>query len=207
MSALLGPEVLNAVAEPREELSALVAEIAPLEGIVQRMSRLMLAQLAVGWRHRMFHVFGVLDIVRSMEGDDLGRRSARTKDATPFDHPPLRGLHHAHWFEARFLEKNLFQHYSGKRGNARLHEKIRSAGEVGETPEEQSSLIAHAAVVDGFEERSAASRLTGEWIVYRADPAGNDYLLLATHDEGDKNIEAAIRAHCEPRFVDAIEGW
>ena len=102
---------------------------------------------------------------------------------------------------------NLYAHFGGLGGgNARLDAAIQS-GEAGGTPQEQASLIAHNTVVGGYEERAAAGSLTGEWIVYRDDPAGNDYLLLATHNEGDKVIEDAIRTYCEPNFVEAIEGW
>ena len=207
-SVLLGHEVMAAVAEPRDTLSGLVAELAPLDGIIQRMSHLLLAQLVAGSRHRMFGVLQVLDIVRGLDGYDPGRGSARTKDGVPFKHPPLRGLHHAHWFEPRFLPANLFAHFGGAQGgNARLDDVIQSAFEKGQTAKEIAKLVSQGVVVDGFGERAAAGRLTGEWIVYRADPAGNDYLLLATHNEGDEAIAGAIRAHCEPNFVEAIQGW
>jgi hypothetical protein len=206
-SVLLGPQVLAAVEEPREDLSGLVTDIAPLAGVIDRMSCLMLAQLAVGYRHRMFGVHHVLDIIRMIEGSDPLRRSARTKVGAPFKHPPLRGLHHWHWFEPVFLDANLYAEFGGQQGgNAKLDAAIR-AGEAGRTPEEQASLIAHNVVVGGYESRSQRRRLTGEWIVYREDPTGNDYLLLATHVEGNENIANAIRTHCESRFVNAIEGW
>jgi hypothetical protein len=48
--------------------------------------------------------------------------------------------------------------------------------------------LVHALVQENYMNRSQQARLTGEWIIFAKTAAGNVYLTLASHQEGDKQI-------------------
>lgn len=69
-----------------------------------RISNLLLAQLASVSKHRTFNYFSVTDVIQNLEG--IGRGSC-VRGEEPFKHLPLKGFWKAHFFDARFLLRNL----------------------------------------------------------------------------------------------------
>jgi hypothetical protein len=55
--------------------------------------------------------------------------------------------------------------------------------------------MVHTLVHDNYLTRARGARLTGEWIVFSKTSAGNFYLALANHLEGDKQIWNRIEAY------------
>jgi hypothetical protein len=65
--------------------------------------------------------------------------------------------------------------------------------------EKKIGAAVHAFVMGGYQERSNAAEMTGEWIVYACHEGVNYYLTLGTHTEGDDAILSRVRA-CSHEF-------
>lgn len=73
-----------------------------------RVSSLLFAQLSSISKHRTFDSFSVTDVIQQLEG--VGRNGC-VRCEEPFKHLPLKGFWKAHFFDARFLMKNLVNHW------------------------------------------------------------------------------------------------
>jgi hypothetical protein len=51
-----------------------------------------------------------------------------------------------------------------------------------------------------MEERGSQGKLTGEWIVFAKEDAGNYYLGIWPHTASDERIASSIKAACVPEF-------
>lgn len=96
-----------------------------------------------------------------------------TKRSTEFKKPPLKGLHHWHYYVHRrdFIEKNV--------KNQRKKHK-----EFADLPWEASIIT-----------KTAEEELTGEWIIFKKANGINTYICLAKHTDGDKSIHNRLIAN------------
>jgi hypothetical protein len=116
-----------------------------------------------------------------------------TKAATPFKRPPLLGFWHKHFFQAKFLLKNLRNEWSPKNPQfvSVVDEFCRDA-HVGK--------FTHEAVIGLYERRCGFGTITGEWIVYAPIGGRNLYLTLGKHGEEQAVLENIKR--CVHEFPD-----
>ena len=146
--------------------------------------------------HRAYGVnpFQVLAEVRALEDST---HPSRTKPATEFIHPPLKGLWHKHFFTGRFIAQNLLIHH-GKNGIGKIASEELPMGEIC-TPDMLNRLTQRL-VNDALEQRTDAGKLTGEWIVFAKHEGQNYYLSLETHLTGDDEVYRRLETMCFPQF-------
>jgi hypothetical protein len=161
-----------------------------------RFSWLFVLQTMVFAQRYGIDPFHVVDEIKALEG---GPTRIRTKPASEFQHPPLRGLWHKHFFSARFIARNMFEQLKGRRLLA-LAEEVFDPAKSPVVTDEMINELSHRATIDAFEERDALHRLTGEWIVFAKRSGANYYLALTTHQTGDDRIFEQIRVACFPQF-------
>lgn len=143
------------------------------------------------------------DIVLSVKELELPGSISRTKPAEPLTGPLLKGLWHKHYFTARFLAKNI-QLGLGRNGMRKL---ILEELPIGATPtEEMVSRLARRVVDEPIASRSAASKMTGEWIIFLPHHGKNYYLCLGKHGT-DPLIAERVRELCPRDFPDLIDWW
>lgn len=161
-----------------------------------RFSWLFVLQMMLFAQRYGIDPYHVVDEIKALEG---GPTRIRTKPASEFKHPPLRGLWHKHFFSARFVAHNMLEQMRGARLKA-LAAEIFDPTKSPVVTEEMLNEFSHRATIGAFEERDAQGRLTGEWIVFAKHSGLNYYLNLATHLTGDQTIADQIRAACHPQF-------
>lgn len=143
------------------------------------------------------------DILLSVKELELPGSVSRTKPAQPLNGASLKGLWHKHYFAAKFLARNI-QLGLGRNGMRKL---ILEEIPIGEIPtEEMVSRLAKRVVDEPISSRSAASKMTGEWIIFLPHHGKNYYLCLGLHGT-DPHIADRIREHCTRDFPDVLEWW
>ncbi len=175
------------------DYEAEVREWLDLKVVTGRYSVGFVRELAAHLQNRTVNVFSIYDEIGFLEGAQYSRPT-QTKPASAFRRKPLLGLWHKHYTQACFLPKNLVNHWSEKR-----LETLFSAVLVDATipPERHLDYVAYAMVMEGYQERSAAHELTGEWIVYAKHDGRNYYLTLGTHGEDDLILNRVRACHSE----------
>ncbi|MCZ8148227.1 MAG: hypothetical protein O9325_10320 [Roseomonas sp.] len=149
------------------------------------MSTGFLLELATFQLDRSLNVFAIFDAVTRLEGDLT--RNTQMKVPTRYErNEPLSGLWHAHFFDARFVVKNLENENSRKRVRELMRPHFgRFVGEV-------AGQIAHEMTAGALVRRAARNALTGEHIVFDALPECNYYLTVRRHREADEAVAARI---------------
>lgn len=133
--------------------------------------------------------WSIIDTIARLEGDLT--RSRAMKRPTAYERPVLRGLWHAHFFDARFLVENLRLENSQKRMRDAL------APFFGQFVRDHAGVIAHQMTIGAFERRAQRKALTGECVVFECDPRGNYYLAVRRHKEDDYAVMERIAAYRE----------
>lgn len=172
---------------------------------LDRVSKLLIAQLSAVSKHRSFNSFSVTDVLQRLEG--VGCRNSCIKDEEPFKHLPLQGLWKAHFFDARFLFRNLINHWGlefedSLKFNA-LWSQVSADEERDRSPFSWQGRLAHELTFGGFEARAERKKLTGEWIIFAKFNGLNYYLGIAAHStskERDEAIYALLKAYCTSDF-------
>jgi hypothetical protein len=162
-------------------------------------STLFLCQIAEFWRQRILDTSEIADEIRSLEGVD---GPTNTKPAGPLERPPLRGLWHKHFFNARFMAKNIANYWEVSPGKGRkLQHMIDEEGAAEESGRFTDDLINRmsARVTDGYMLRAEAGELTGEWIVFAKHEGKRYYLLIGQHGD-DQLIHRQLVEWCKPEF-------
>ena len=169
-----------------------------------RVSRLLMAQLASASKHRIFNSFTVTDVLQRLEG---GRRNGCAKHEEPFKHLPLRRFWKAHFFDARFLMRNLINHWGLKFESSQKFDALchRVIAEEEKTPSIHGwqGRLAHEFTICGYEEKARRRKLTGEWIIFSKYQNSNYYLCLVNHStsrEGDEEIYTFIKTLCAQEY-------
>ena len=182
-----------------QEIEAILVGNSGLVGVDRsRMSRLLCEQLVFGIKSRTLDSFGVTDILQALEG----HRTRGHVEVRPFNHPPLKGLLHAHFQQAKFIPKNLENEIKNKRGK-KLIEDIFKDKQLSD--EERLKLTAHQATVSLYNSRAENNALTGEWIIYAEHQSKNHYFCIASHLEGDTIIYNRMMKRCEPKFQQILK--
>lgn len=169
--------------------------------VAGRYSFLLLLELFGATQSGMLNPAKVVSQIRVLEGVEGARG---LKAATPFKHPPLKGLWHQHYLEdglpsmARNIQKGI-----GKFGLPWFKQKIADAKASGEeryVTEADVVQIAHDAVVSNWERLINNEALTGEWLIFAKHEGKNYYLSLGKHNSGDDLLRSQIDAVCLQEF-------
>lgn len=143
----------------------------------------------------------ISDEIKRIEG--AGRKTS-TKSATQFRRPPLKGLWHQHFFNARFMLKNIGNHWKLDSGGSpellEMFAEEMAAEESGVVTPELFKRMGHRFIDEAFRDRSTAGRLTGEWIIFAKHEGKRFYLTVALHGEDDASIHERIMKWCQPEF-------
>lgn len=169
-----------------------------------RVSRLLVAQLSSVSKHRTFNSFSVTDVIQKLEG--VGRNGCEKREDI-FKYLPLKGFWKAHFFDARFLTKNLVNHWGLEREDSpkfdALCSRVAAEEEKNPSPHGWQGRLAHELTICGYEKKAMRKKLTGEWIIFSKHEGKNYYLCIAKHStskEDDEKIYAGIKKLCEPEY-------
>lgn len=160
--------------------------------VTGRYSSLLVKELARCVEERRANISPIFHEIGFLEGATHAP-ATRRKPAAPF-RGSLRGLWHKHYFQPAFIAKNVLNHWTSKGDfEARVEEIARDQA----IPDEKKiGAAVQAYVMVGYQERSNAAEMTGEWIVYARHDEVNYYLTLGTHTESDAVILSRVRACC-----------
>ena len=128
------------------------------------------------------NLFRVIQEIAILEGTHPG--PSTTKPETPFTGQLLKGLWHKHYTQAQ----NMVQNVQLEMYRDGTLERVLGKYAGQQVTQGMINELVHAFVQENYLNRSQQGRLTGEWIVFANTPAGNIYLTLESHLEGDKQI-------------------
>lgn len=124
--------------------------------------------------------------------------TSKTKPETVFNHPPLKGLFHKHFFPNLIstIAINMDNGAGGKRGRIKTIENLlRESNETVFTESLLNNIIESVTTIP-FNSRAEKSELTGEWIIYLPYQDQNYYLSACRHstkkDPRDEKIYSNI---------------
>jgi hypothetical protein len=169
---------------------------------MNRISQFFLIQLASISKHRIYNSFSIIDVIQELEGVGRGCKPR----VNQFKHPPLKGIWKAHFFDARFLVKNIVNHFGLEDENSPKFSSLynRVIAEEDECPTKHGwqGRLAHEMTVAAYEERSKKNRRTGEWIVFSKHNGKNYYLFISNHTskEEDQDVHGFFKILCEHEF-------
>ena len=197
--------ILNKIKEEDSETYSKIIrikEIAKLDKTIKdRYSISFLLDFFFAFENGSLNIEAVMHEIRFLENSE---ETSRTKDATQFRCPLLKGLWHKHYFDGSILA--LAQNVKNALGNygiPYLENMVNEAKTSGEerfiTPEDVPHII-NDAVTSNFQRRQADQKTTGEWLVYAIHENVNYFLCLAKHDEGDAQIRTRIDSTCVYEF-------
>ncbi|MBS0251438.1 MAG: hypothetical protein JSR78_10295 [Proteobacteria bacterium] len=151
--------------------------------------------------------FGVspLDIIAAIDDVENGSTVTGTKPPSQFKNLPLMGLWHKHFFSAHFMLTNI-NLALGNHGLEKIAAKVFDPAISPVFTKEAIRAFANRIARDPFDQRAAAQKLTGEWIIYLSHAGQNYYLACNTHDAGDQFIYDRIIQNCVHDFPD-LEAW
>jgi hypothetical protein len=195
-------EELQKVSINREELPRLKRHLIGDCPYIDRLSFALAVRLRADPVARS-DSFLILREIDSLEGL---RRGSSTKDAAPFDHPPLNKFWHKHFSSTRHVLRNVGEEWGlTRQGNKKLTAVINEvARSHGDKPDQWPGVLAHKIWVEGHKIRGQERRQTGDWIIFGKNDGKNYYLDLATHNEGKReNAETLfekIKKSCAAEF-------
>lgn len=128
----------------------------------------------------------VLNEIEVLEGIT---RNSVTKPASQFKRPPLHPFWHKHFSTHRHLLRNVCEWWRlGKGGNKRLSAMIEDGAAIyGDQLDLRQKWLAYQFVIGSLQKRTAAKRMTGDWIIFAKHDGQNFYLDLATHKEAEQD--------------------
>jgi hypothetical protein len=169
---------------------------------MNRISQFLTIQLASISKHRIHNSFSVTDVIQELEG--VGRGCKPRVDQ--FKHPPLKGIWKAHFFDARFLAKNIINHWGLEYKNSpkltSLYNRVIAEEDGSPTEQGWQGRLAHEMTIGAYEERSRSNRRTGEWIIFSKHNGKNYYLFISRHTskEEDQAVYDFFKSLCEHEF-------
>ncbi len=144
-------------------------------------------------------------VVHTIEQIQSGKFSSK-KGIRQFKCDALRGLSYAHWFEPRFIARNIKDYLkldsqkSNKFGEIFAKACKKSGVKKGEfITKEVIAYLSHY-IMEGYEQKAKSHSLTGEWIIFFEDKNVNVYLSLASHAESDFDIYMRMAAKCGEEY-------
>jgi hypothetical protein len=174
----------------REELHAIKVVVTDSRPYADRISfafAVRLFEMRSGLREQAL----VIDELDALEGL---RPPLQTKPAEQFKHPPLHPLWHKHFSAPRHANRNIGIRWNirGKKQKALDAMLSDVAAEYGADPDLWQRVLLYRFVLDGYADRAAHQRLTGDWIIFGKHDGANYYLDLATHEEGRTQPERLL---------------
>ena len=161
---------------------------------LSRISSVFIAQIKLLYEEGILDTFEILDEVQYLEGI---RENSHCKNVSTFKREPLKGLHKKHFPNARYLIKNISNHfgyqYGGNKKFTKLIDSAMSRNTSGYVDQEFTNYIAHYGTVGAISDRTKNGNITGEWIVFQTHNEKNYYLTLGWHEEGDENIFERVK--------------
>lgn len=188
------PDKIN-VSFSRDDLLRYAQEYLYLNSLeLERVSTVFLMQTLKLQINRVVNIHSIIEEIKVLEG--ISSKSF-TKKAESFKREPLKGLYKKHFFNARFLLRNINSHYGiDFGGNKFLDEVIKESF----TKADAANHFAHNYIVGAYESRVRQSKVTGEWIVFQKFEGKNYYLTLAAHTEEDDLIYERVKMSYEMDF-------
>jgi hypothetical protein len=185
------------------EVQAFVASSQAMHMVpAEKLSELLVAQLAHASKHRTFDCFAVTDMIRRLEGTK--NWDARLERPKKFKYKPLRGLWKVHFFEARFIARNLINEWGLQYEESpkfdQLLDRVVQEEEASPSAAGWGGRLAHELVFKGMETRK---NVTGEWLVYGQHAGRNYYLCVTVHSSSpaqDQVIYNNMVALCGEEF-------
>jgi len=173
-----------------------------------RFSNYFLSQLAWGLNTRSIDAWAIFMEIRAVERGSLGK----TEKERPFNGHWLKGFHYKHWFEAKFIGRNLINHWkmenegSQKFQNQMLNSlKKRGVREGDAITDEAYGQMVHDFTVGGYLEKMKSGKATGERIIFYPHEETNYYLSLSLHSEPDEAVYYRIALKCSEEFPFLID--
>mgnify|MGYP001082916273 CR=1 FL=1 len=176
---------------------------------MNRLSQLLLIQLTSISKHRTYNSFSITDVIQELEG--VGRGCKQRFEQ--FKYLPLKGLFKAHFFDARFMARNLINHWGLEFENSHKFNSLFSR--VTEEEEKNPSRfgwqgrLAHEMTVGGYEERAKKNKRTGEWIIFAKHNNLNYYLCISRHSKSkpeDQEIYDFLKLLCKNEYPFLLSG-
>jgi len=167
-----------------------------------RVSYFLQIQIASISKHRIYNSFSITDVIQELEG--VGRGCKQRVEQ--FRHLPLKGLWKAHFLDARFIVRNIINHWGFKAENSSKFNSLcaQVAVEEKKKPSEVGwqGRLAHAMTIGAYEERAKRHKLTGEWIIFSKHNDKNYYLCISKHTSGieDVNVFNFLKTVCEHEY-------
>lgn len=176
-----------------------------LNGIsLAQVSWFLSAQLACAQKFRTLSTFAVTDVIQWLEGRN--HRQTATKVPEQFKHQPLKGLWKAHFVDARYIYRNIINHwglqYEMSPKFSKLCNEVAKEEESDPSPHGWQGRLAQR-FVDGYLEKAQKKSLTGEWLIFAKDNGKNYYLCITSHTankEADNALFTALLALCSEEF-------
>ncbi|MBY5609927.1 hypothetical protein [Rhizobium leguminosarum] len=197
--ASIGGELTSA---SREEVLRMKRRYLGATELATRMSEMIWFDMLVHETKFGITPFEVLAAIREVEA---GETQLRTKKASEFTRPPLKGLWHKHYFSARFLAHNILLGW-GATGLKQIIEQEMNPAKSPTVNHEMIEAMATRAVAEPIERRFNAGKITGEWVVFAKNNGENYYLCMGTHEMGDQMIYDNIMTGCRHDFPD-LQSW
>jgi hypothetical protein len=142
----------------------------------------------------------VLSAVDQLEGLPSG---CRTKEEKRFKGQVLGRFWHKHFATPTHMLRNIGEHWGIPHENYQKLDTLinRTAKRHGNDPDKWPGMLSHDFML-GYQWRSAASELTGDWVIFGKHQDKNYYLDLATHEEGNDphRLYSKLRAGSEAEF-------
>lgn len=206
----LDPSIMAGFCVSEHDVQSFTESNAGFAGIdTSRLSRFLLIQLTSAWKHRTINTFAITDVIQHLEGRSPNR--GNTAKPRQFKGDALRGLSKVHFFDPKFLARNVLNEWNMFSPKNTKFEKL-CADVTAKEKENPSGVgrqgrLAHEFVVEGYKRRAAKHRLTGEWLIFGVQEQKNVYLALCTHSDGpeqDSDIYNALLNLCGDEFPDVF---
>lgn len=172
----------------------------------ERYSITFLLDLFYVFEHGSINIHKIMHEVKYLEGRNI---QSRTKSATQFKRPPLKGLWHKHYYDGSVSAMAMnIRNALGNYGIPYFEQKIQEAKESGVeqfVTIEDIPHIVNDAISGNLKRRTEEQKTTGEWLVYAIHNNINYYICLAKHGE-DEAVRNKINSSCiyEFPFLHAI---
>lgn len=171
---------------------------------MNRVSHFLLIQLTSIHKHRIYNSFSITDVIQELEGVGRGCKLR----VSQFGQLPLKGFYKAHFFDARFLVKNLINHWGLEFKDSPKFNSLfaRVIEEEEKSPSKfgWQGRLAHEMTVVGYEERAKKNKRTGEWIIFAKHNNLNYYLCISRHSspnsKEDQEIYDFLKLLCEHKY-------
>jgi hypothetical protein len=162
----------------------------------ERYSLSFLLDLFYTFERGSINISTIIHEVKFLEGKKV---ESRTKEASKFKRPPLKGLWHKHYFDGNIPAlalnvQNALENY----GISYFEKRIQAAKVSGKEQFVKVEDIPHIAndVISGnLQRRRKEQKTTGEWLIYAIHENINYYLCLAKHGE-DEIVRNKINSSC-----------